>query len=220
MIKLITVSLSLRRSLQLLVVLYVTLYQLWYAQGYQEFSTVESSTTTKVVKPLWNLNIILPQKIPRIMTFELLVIRIILNSLNIKEFAFKLDKKKLLKNILPGCMNCWWWIIRNLFRLFVRMSDQYWADWWNTKHNILLPWLENFQIINFDSCHQVKGYSVSSLGELTDTLPPHLQVLNTVLIIAFFPGVIIEQLQWEIPMEPDNLSNGKTSCHYYLLDTY
>ena len=38
----------LRRSLQLLVVLYVTLYQLWYAQGYQEFSTVESSTTTKV----------------------------------------------------------------------------------------------------------------------------------------------------------------------------
>ena len=37
-----------RRCLQLLVVLYVTLYQLWYAQGYQEFSTVESSTTTKV----------------------------------------------------------------------------------------------------------------------------------------------------------------------------
>ena len=37
-----------RRGLQLLVVLYVTLYQLWYAQGYQEFSTVESSTTTKV----------------------------------------------------------------------------------------------------------------------------------------------------------------------------
>jgi len=37
-----------RRGLQILVVLYVTLYQLWYAQGYQEFSTVESSTTTKV----------------------------------------------------------------------------------------------------------------------------------------------------------------------------
>ena len=37
-----------RRGLQLLVVLYVTLYQLWYAQGYQEFSSVESSTTTKV----------------------------------------------------------------------------------------------------------------------------------------------------------------------------
>ena len=49
LIKLMTLSLSLRRSLQLLVVLYVTLYQLWYAQGYQEFSTVESSTTTKVV---------------------------------------------------------------------------------------------------------------------------------------------------------------------------
>merc|ERR1719471_1221726 len=38
----------LRRSLQLFVVLYVGLYQLWYAQGYQEFSSVESSTTTKV----------------------------------------------------------------------------------------------------------------------------------------------------------------------------
>ena len=38
-----------RRCLQLLVVLYVTLYQLWYAQGYQEFSSVESSTTTKVI---------------------------------------------------------------------------------------------------------------------------------------------------------------------------
>ena len=46
-IRVMTFSL-LRRSLQLLVVLYVTLYQLWYAQGYQEFSTVESSTTTKV----------------------------------------------------------------------------------------------------------------------------------------------------------------------------
>ena len=55
-----------------------------------------------------------------------------------------------------------------------------------------------FQIINCDSCHQVKGYSVSSLGELSNTLPPHLQVLNTVSfrisMIAFFPGVIIEQL--------------------------
>ena len=39
----------LRRSLQLFVVLYVGLYQLWYAQGYQEFSSVESSTTTKVI---------------------------------------------------------------------------------------------------------------------------------------------------------------------------
>ena len=38
----------LRRGLQLAVVLYVGLYQLWYAQGYQEFSGVESSTTTKV----------------------------------------------------------------------------------------------------------------------------------------------------------------------------
>jgi len=38
----------LRRSLQVFVVLYVGLYQLWYAQGYQEFSSVESSTTTKV----------------------------------------------------------------------------------------------------------------------------------------------------------------------------
>ena len=30
-------------------VLYVTLYQLWYAQGYQEFAGIESSVTTKVV---------------------------------------------------------------------------------------------------------------------------------------------------------------------------
>ena len=29
-------------------VLYVTLYQLWYAQGYQEFAGIESSVTTKV----------------------------------------------------------------------------------------------------------------------------------------------------------------------------
>ena len=33
------------------------------------------------------------KKIPRVMTFELLVIRMILNSLNIKEFAFELDKR-------------------------------------------------------------------------------------------------------------------------------
>ena len=38
----------LRRSLQLGVVLYVGLYQLWYAQGYQQFSGIESSVTTKV----------------------------------------------------------------------------------------------------------------------------------------------------------------------------
>jgi len=38
----------LRRALQLGVVLYVCLYQLWYAQGYQEFSGMESSVTTKV----------------------------------------------------------------------------------------------------------------------------------------------------------------------------
>ena len=37
-----------RRCLQLCVVMYVCLYQLWYAQGYQEFATVESSVTTKV----------------------------------------------------------------------------------------------------------------------------------------------------------------------------
>ena len=38
----------LRRGMQLCVVLYVSLYQLWYAQGYQEFAGVESSVTTKV----------------------------------------------------------------------------------------------------------------------------------------------------------------------------
>ena len=38
----------LRRGLQLAVVLYVGLYQLWYAQGYQEFADAESSVTTKV----------------------------------------------------------------------------------------------------------------------------------------------------------------------------
>ena len=37
-----------RRCLQLCVVMYVCLYQLWYAQGYQEFAGVESSVTTKV----------------------------------------------------------------------------------------------------------------------------------------------------------------------------
>ena len=37
-----------RRCLQLCVVMYVCLYQLWYAKGYQEFATVESSVTTKV----------------------------------------------------------------------------------------------------------------------------------------------------------------------------
>ena len=39
----------LRRGLQLAVVLYVGLYQLWYAQGYREFSGLESSVTTKVL---------------------------------------------------------------------------------------------------------------------------------------------------------------------------
>ena len=29
-------------------ILYVTLYQLWYAQGYQEQASIESSVTTKV----------------------------------------------------------------------------------------------------------------------------------------------------------------------------
>ena len=42
----------LRRSLQLGVVLYVGLYQLWYAQGYQEFAGMESSVTTKVLPSL------------------------------------------------------------------------------------------------------------------------------------------------------------------------
>ena len=37
-----------RRCLQLGVILYVGLYQLWYAQGYQEFAGMESSVTTKV----------------------------------------------------------------------------------------------------------------------------------------------------------------------------
>ena len=38
----------LRRALQLAVILYVTVYQLWWAQGYQEYAAVESSVTTKV----------------------------------------------------------------------------------------------------------------------------------------------------------------------------
>ena len=37
-----------RRALQLGVIMYVVLYQLWYAQGYQEFAGIESSVTTKV----------------------------------------------------------------------------------------------------------------------------------------------------------------------------
>lgn len=45
----------LRRALQLGVVLYVCLYQLWYAQGYQEFSGMESSVTTKVTRIIYNL---------------------------------------------------------------------------------------------------------------------------------------------------------------------
>ena len=31
-------------------ILYVTLYQLWYAQGYQEQASIESSVTTKVIR--------------------------------------------------------------------------------------------------------------------------------------------------------------------------
>jgi len=38
----------LRRGLQLAIVLYVGLYQLYYARGYQEFAGIESSVTTKV----------------------------------------------------------------------------------------------------------------------------------------------------------------------------
>ena len=38
----------LRRTLQLGVLLYVFLYQLYYAKGYQEFAGIESSVTTKV----------------------------------------------------------------------------------------------------------------------------------------------------------------------------
>lgn len=38
----------LRLCLQMLVIGFVVLYQLWYARGYQEFAEVESSVTTKV----------------------------------------------------------------------------------------------------------------------------------------------------------------------------
>ena len=34
--------------MQILVILFVGVYQLWYAQGYQEFAGIESSVTTKV----------------------------------------------------------------------------------------------------------------------------------------------------------------------------
>jgi len=38
----------LRLLLQLLVVAFVIVYQLWYSRGYQEFAEVESSVTTKL----------------------------------------------------------------------------------------------------------------------------------------------------------------------------
>ncbi len=38
----------LRMLLQLMVIAFVVVYQLWYARGYQEFAEVESSVTTKV----------------------------------------------------------------------------------------------------------------------------------------------------------------------------
>jgi hypothetical protein len=38
----------LRLLLQILVVSFVVFYQLWYARGYQEFTEVEASVTTKV----------------------------------------------------------------------------------------------------------------------------------------------------------------------------
>jgi hypothetical protein len=38
----------LRLLLQLLVITFVVVYQLWIARGYQEFAEVESSVTTKV----------------------------------------------------------------------------------------------------------------------------------------------------------------------------
>ncbi len=38
----------LRLLLQLLVIAFVVVYQLWYAKGYQEFAEVEASVTTKV----------------------------------------------------------------------------------------------------------------------------------------------------------------------------
>ena len=37
-----------RLSLQLTVISFIVFYQLWYAQGYQEFAEVETSLTTKV----------------------------------------------------------------------------------------------------------------------------------------------------------------------------
>ena len=38
----------LRLVLQTLVISFVTVYQLWYARGYQEFGEVEASVTTKL----------------------------------------------------------------------------------------------------------------------------------------------------------------------------
>ena len=38
----------LRLFLQLIVIAFVVLYQLWYARGYQQFAEVEASVTTKV----------------------------------------------------------------------------------------------------------------------------------------------------------------------------
>ena len=37
-----------RRLLQLAIISFVVLYQLWYMKGYQEFADVEASLTTKV----------------------------------------------------------------------------------------------------------------------------------------------------------------------------
>ena len=37
-----------RRLLQLAIISFVVLYQLWYMKGYQEFADVEASVTTKV----------------------------------------------------------------------------------------------------------------------------------------------------------------------------
>ena len=38
----------LRLLLQVVVIVFVVFYQLWYARGYQEFAEVEASVTTKV----------------------------------------------------------------------------------------------------------------------------------------------------------------------------
>jgi len=38
----------LRLLLQVIVIVFVVFYQLWYARGYQEFAEVEASVTTKV----------------------------------------------------------------------------------------------------------------------------------------------------------------------------